>query len=400
MTQKAFSAQVDVDHTTGRGSQWSTRVVAVVIGLSMTACVATARNPAPKALRPTPDHEISLYRFWGDEPPPNTHGLTNQLVVQRRASGLVGPPNFLALSGGGSDGAFGAGLLVGWSQNGTRPQFDLVTGISTGALIAPFAFLGRDYDAALTTAFTTLTAQDFVRNDVVGALLGSSLAIGDSDPFRRTIARFVDDRMLADIAAEHARGRRLLIGTTDLDAQRPVIWDIGALAASDVPGRLEIIREIFRASASIPGLFEPVQLYIRTAGSKFDELHVDGGVTNQVFLYPAGQAAERVTRGGTLYIVRNAKVVPQYAPVEGSIPAIAERSIAALIKSQGLGDLSRLYLAAKRDGLNYRLAVVPETFDAPYDGEFDPDYMRPLFALGYELGREGYPWAKRPPGMD
>ncbi|MBV8412273.1 MAG: patatin-like phospholipase family protein, partial [Alphaproteobacteria bacterium] len=129
----------------------------------------------------------------------------------------------LAISGGGENGAFGAGLLCGWSAEGSRPTFDLVTGVSTGALTAPFAFLGSAYDPQLRTVYTETPADQILsQRSITAALLSDAMA--DNTPLYRTISRFVDERMLAAIAAAYDQGRMLLIGTTDLDAQLPVVW--------------------------------------------------------------------------------------------------------------------------------------------------------------------------------
>lgn len=381
-------------------------LAALSLLLPLAACVSPARSPVPQAVASAAVAGSMPYRFWGDEAPRGLDLFTREIMAQRTASGLVArPPTFLALSGGGSDGAFGAGLLVGWAERGDRPDFDVVTGVSTGALIAPFAFLGEDYDDELEAAYTTLSRESFARVDILGALTGASLAVSNNAPFRETIARFADGEMLARIAAEHERGRRLLIGTTQLDAGRPVVWNVGAIAASDLPHKLELFRAIVLASASIPGVFEPVLIEVELDGARFDEMHVDGGVTNQVFLYPiearrsAGSRATSHGSGGRLYIIRNGKVEPRYEPVKSSIPAIAERSLGTMVRAQGVGDLYRLHAISQRDGLAYRLAVIPPEFDAPYDGEFDLDYMRPLFALGRRLGRDGYDWLPSPPGV-
>ena len=197
------------------------------------------------------------------------------------------PPvsNLLAISGGAEDGAFGAGLLVGWSDTGTRPSFDLVTGVSSGALIAPFAFLGREYDGQLREIFTKYGRQDIFTYNVPGLLEGSALA--DDAPLARLIERYVDDAFMQDIARERAKGRVLLIGTTNLDTQRPVMWDMGRIAMSRNPDAKSLFRKILLASATLPEIFPPVRIQVRVGGQNYDELHVDGGVTRQVFMTPS-----------------------------------------------------------------------------------------------------------------
>ena len=218
-----------------------------------------------------------------------------------RASGEIGWPaaeplprvDFLALSGGSDDGAFGAGLLIGWTAAGTRPEFKLVTGVSTGALIAPFAFLGPSRDAQLREVYTAIGPKDvFSRRDL--ASLPWDDALSDTRPLYKLISRYADEGMMADIAREYRRGRLLLIGTTNLDVMRPVIWNIGAIAASGKPGALELIRHILLASASVPALFPPVLIEVEQGGPRFQEMHVDGGAVAQLFLYPPAWPAAAI----------------------------------------------------------------------------------------------------------
>jgi len=219
---------------------------------------------------------------------------------------------FLAVSGGGDNGAFGAGLLNGWSETGTRPEFRMVTGVSTGALIAPFAFLGPQYDPVLREVYTTLTPDRIFRaRGLTAALFNDAMA--DTSPLADVIAKYADEKMFAAIAREYNEGRLLLIGTTDLDAQRPVIWNIGALAASGKPEALKLFHQILRASAAIPGLFQPVMIDVEIDGKKFQEMHVDGGTVAQLFLYPPTiEAGRLLKRKRVAYIIRNARLDPDY----------------------------------------------------------------------------------------
>ena len=207
------------------------------------------------------------------------------------------PVTYLAVSGGGDNGAFGAGLLNGWTQTGTRPEFKMVTGVSTGALIAPFAFLGPDYDPALREVYTSMTAEKVYRARGLRAALFDD-AMADTGPLAEIISRYADQKMLDAIAREYQKGRLLMIGTTDLDAQRPVIWNIGAIAASGHPGALELFRKILRASAAIPGAFQPVFIDVEIDGKKYQEMHVDGGAIAQLFLYPPSIDSRPAACGG------------------------------------------------------------------------------------------------------
>jgi hypothetical protein len=351
---------------------------------------------------------LSGIRFWADTE--DTAAMVRageeaerrqrEYLAQSGHQGPLPPANFLAISGGGENGAFGAGLLVGWTAAGTRPSFNLVTGVSVGALATPFAFLGPEYDDELRHVFTSIGAGDVLeRRSLLAALFQD--AIADNAPLRATIGRYFNQAMLDAIAAEYRKGRVLLIGTTDLDARRKVIWNIGAIAERGGPGALDLVHDILLASAAIPGVFPPVMITVEAGGTVFQEMHVDGGASAQVFLYPpsldlGGSPVEREER---LYVIRNARLDPGWAQVERRTLSIAARAILSLIHSQGVGDLFRIYLTAQRDGHDFNLAYIPRTFTTEIEEPFDTEYMNELFQLGYELAAKGYRWEKAPPGF-
>lgn len=351
-------------------------------------------------------------RFWGDDQPHNALQMMRISSERQRAAGLLfddsgklKPITFLALSGGGSDGAFGAGLLNGWTAAGTRPEFSIVTGVSTGALIAPFAFVGSDYDQHLKEFYTTTHTDDIFRLRAILSLLGRD-SFSDTAPLQELLKSHIDKPFLMRVAEEYARGRTLWIGTTNLDAQRPVIWDMGAIAASDHPRAAELFRSVMMASAAIGGAFPPVYMPVEVDGETFDEMHVDGGTTNQVFLYPAAldvgafrRQSGSIQRESTVYVIRNAKIAPQWEEVKPRLGQIAVRSVATLIKTQGIGDLFRVYVGAMRDGMDYKLAYIPPEFDAERESQFDPVYMRKLFDFAFVLAKDGFPWVNEPPGF-
>jgi predicted acylesterase/phospholipase RssA len=322
-------------------------------------------------------------------------------------SGHKGPlpiAEFLAISGGGDNGAFGAGLLVGWTAAGNRPQFKAVTGISTGALIAPFAFLGPDYDQQLKEVYTKISSKDILKKrNILSAIFKDAMA--DNSPLFDTLKKYINQEMLKAIAAEHEKGRMLLIGTTDLDARRGVIWNMGKLAASGNPNALELFQRILLASSAIPGVFPPTLIDVEAGGKTYQEMHVDGGAIAQVFVYPSSlqlkklALAKGVSRERRLYVIRNARLDPDWAQVERRTMSIAGRAINALIQTQGIGDLYQIYLVTQRDGVDFNLAFIPDSFNVAHKEDFDPEYMRPLFELGYKLAVNGYPWAKYPPGF-
>jgi hypothetical protein len=308
--------------------------------------------------------------------------------------------NYLAVSGGGDNGAYGAGLMKGWSEAGTRPEFKMVTGVSTGALVAPFAFLGPDYDAALRDVYTTMTPDKVYRRRGLSAALFDD-AMADTGPLAEVIATYADQKMFDAIAREYGKGRLLLIGTTDLDAQRPVIWNIGALAASGHPQALDLFRKILRASAAIPGAFQPVLVDVEIGGVKYQEMHVDGGAIAQLFLYPPtiDIARSGIKRTRRAYIIRNATLGTNHAASERRTLSIAGRAIEIMLASSGRNDVLRTYFVSQRDGVDYNLAYIGSDFRAPKTGEFDQAYMRALYDYGYQQAKAGREWHKAPPGL-
>ena len=331
------------------------------------------------------------------------------LERQRRARGvksLADLPQLqlLAVSGGGENGAFGAGLLCGWSAQGTRPVFDLVTGISTGALTAPFAFLGADYDQQLRAVYTeTAPHQILTKRALTAALFDDAMA--DNEPLYRTISRYVDDRMLAGIASAYDAGRLLLIASTNIDAQVPVIWNVGAIAKSGHPRAADTIRRILLASAAIPGAFPPSMIEVTMDGRTYQEMHVDGGAFAQTFLYPPALTRNRAQLRRTgqplvdarAFIIRNGRLDPEWAAVERRTLGIAGRAISTMIAISGYNDVIRIYALAQRDGIDYNLAFIGSDFNQVLPSPFDPAFMRALYDYGYQRALRGYDWAKKPP---
>jgi predicted acylesterase/phospholipase RssA len=347
-------------------------------------------------------------RFWGDEVPPDimTFVQTHMPAAKRMAvstSQHQGRPvvEYLALSGGAGDGAFGAGLLAGWARRGDRPKFEVVTGVSAGALIAPFAFLGPEYDPQLKEIWTKYDTDDLATPQILAGLFGAE-ALTDTAPFQKLIAKYVTRSMLDRIAREYRMGRILLIGTTNLDAQRPVIWNMGEIAASQHAYAVELFRQVLLASASLPGVFPPVHIKVRVGNKVLEEMHVDGGPTRQVFVAPANLSLRTFDKLypqppiRRIYVVKNGKLTPEYEAVQANTLAISARSLFTVTKSQSIGDINRIYATALRDGAEFQLASIPAGFSAVAKQAFDPPYMKELYAVGYEMGRIGS-WASAPP---
>ncbi len=309
----------------------------------------------------------------------------------------------LALSGGAYDGAFGAGVLGGWTQTGTRPKFTFVTGVSAGALIAPLAFLGPDYNSEMQQAFSIDAAE------VLGDLGGVFSLLGTADlrhgMLENLVDKFVNDRMLASVAAEHATGRRLLILTTNLDAQRGVVWDMGAIAAGGPPYR-QIFRDVLVASASIPGLFGPTFIQVAANGRYFKEMHVDGGGTSQVFVLPdfafeRGKRAADPRSRPRIWIVMNNHITPQFEVVEAGLLTTVSRSFSTLIKNDAKSVLLATlnFVGAER----FNLTSIDSSFDDWLQAHpdikpgFNSPYMTALYRYGYDKALSGHLWSKGVP---
>ena len=384
-------------------------LVTLVVALTSACASVPKRQPLPESLASSaavPGGERA--RQWGDMEPvwAERWFAMSEEDTRELLDGIIGRRHhYLAISGGGANGAYGAGLLCGWTEAGTRPEFTLVTGISTGALIAPFAFLGPDYDDVLRTFYTSTSTKDVVKKRSIFNILTSDAA-ASSKPLQGLIAQVFTQEVMEGIAAEHRKGRRLFIGTSNMDANRPVSWNIGYIANSGDPRALELIRQVLLASASIPGAFPPVLIEVEADGRMYDEMHVDGGATAQVFVYPAGIDWERVLEKlevpemPDLYVIRNSMLAPEYEEVKNKIFSIVGRSVSSMIRTQGIGNMYEIYLLTKRDGLNYHLAYIPDSFKEEPAEAFDPVFMTHLFDLGFESAKNGYPWDEVPPGYD
>ena len=267
-------------------------------------------------------------------------------------------------------------------------------------------FLGPEYDEVLEEVYTKIAPEDVARpRSIIAAIENDGMA--DNAPLWALISKHVDERLLAAIAAEHEKGRILLIGTTDLDARQPVIWNMGNIAASGASGSLDLFRSILLASAAIPGAFPPTLIDVEVDGKKYQEMHVDGGASAQVFLYPpsmtqvAATIGEGMVRRGRVYVIRNASLEPTWLPVERRTINIAARAIDSLITTQGFGDLYRIFVTTQNDGLDFNLAYMDADFVYENKKEnFETAYMKALYDYGYRLGRAGYRVAQSAAGAD
>jgi predicted patatin/cPLA2 family phospholipase len=332
-------------------------------------------------------------------------GISSELAYRAKTGqqGPLPPANYLAISGGGDDGAYGAGLLCGWTKAGNRPEFKLVTGISTGALIAPFAFLGPKYDDKLREVYTNSTHKDIMEERGLHAVVFDD-ALADNRPLWELLQKHISAEMLREVAQEYKKGRILLVGTTDLDSRRAVIWNLTKIADSGHPQALDLFRKLMMASAAIPGAFPPAMIDVEVNGKPYQEMHVDGGTVAQVFVYPPSiklkEAAQQmgVERERNLYLIRNSRIDPDWSEVERRSLSILGKAVLSLIRTQGIGDMYRIYLNSQRDGIDFNLAFIPASFNELHVEDFDKNYMQKLFLNGYNAAVKGYPWAKVPPG--
>jgi predicted acylesterase/phospholipase RssA len=327
------------------------------------------------------------------------------------ATGTVRYPH-LALSGGGANGAFGAGFLNGWTATGTRPTFKIVTGVSTGALMAPFAFIGPPYDQALREFYTTTRSSDIFQLGSTFRLLWQLLAgeaLADTRPLQDMLERHVDAALLQRVAEAHQRGRRLYIGTANLDAPRFVVWNMGLIASSGHPDALALFRKVMLASASIPVAFPPVffEVELTPGGPRYDEMHVDGGVGARVFIsggvFRGAVIRERGGLGGAgredIFVIHNGQLVPMPEPVRRSLAQIASRSIDASGRAAVLGDLLRIHAYAEREAGSFRWITIPPDMNMVAEEVFDPAHMLQLYQLGLRMAASKDPWSRLPPGQ-
>jgi predicted acylesterase/phospholipase RssA len=312
----------------------------------------------------------------------------------------------LCISGGSANGAYGAGLLKGWSLEGSRPDFKVVTGISTGAITAPMAFLGKEYDSTLEEMYTTISTKDVIKKrSGLAQLTGNSMV--NSRPLEQHLEKYYDDTILGKIALAHMQGRRLYVGTTLLDFQRLVLWDLGAIAAS---GDAKLFRKVILASASVPVIFPPVTIEVKSGDTTLKEMHVDGGTVTQIFttykvLENSQDVADKMGIDlkkikSKVYIIRNGYVAPQYKEVKDNLPSIAGMAMDTMINSQGIGDTYRIYTFMQKMGNDFNLAYIPSDFRPEGKEAFDPAQMKQLFDRGLQDAVKGYKWHKVPSGLE
>jgi hypothetical protein len=322
-------------------------------------------------------------RFWADSEKDFLAALPSE------------PGPWLTLSTGGGDGAFGAGLLNGWSQSGKRPEFSVVTGVSTGALMAPFAFIGSSQDPGLKRAYTEYNAGDIFED------VKTPESLVDTWPLKRLIAKEVTPKLLAQIADGYRKGRRLFVATTNLDASRGMVWNMGAIAAKGDEAALKLFRDVLAASSAIPGLFPPVLIDVEANGKKTQEMHADGGLAAQVFVAPSTMLdTESTTKlpAKELYLIANTRLTPEFQMTDRSLIFVLGHAINIGVQSMLRTNIDRAYATAKRSGIPFHLAYPALGNDQQGKGAFDTEFMKGLFEQGVARGREGNPFVDDPSG--
>jgi Patatin-like phospholipase len=405
-----------LDHRTQRLLARRSGVWLVCLASALSGCGSLPRNAVPPELVDTATIAgMADARAWLGQPDPSLERDLAESFAQESvtdfphaADGSVHYAH-LALSGGGANGAFGAGFLNGWTRAGTRPVFKIVTGVSTGALMAPFAFVGSRYDDALREFYTTVQSRDiFVRTGSMLRQMLTGESLVTTAPLAALIEQHVDARLLAEVAAAHLRGRRLYIGTVDLDVPRFVVWNMGLIATSGQPQALDLFRRVMLASASIPVAFPPVffEVEAEPGGPRYDEMHVDGGVGARVFLNGGLFRASVIRQRGGLgegrediFVIHNGQLIAAPTPVRRSLSAIALRSIDASGRAAVVGDLFRIYVYALEEQASFQWITIPNDVSMERDETFDPARMRALYEVGFRIAADGAAWSTTPPGQ-
>ena len=362
------------------------------LGLLVASCASLPRTPYSAAdAAAARVLDLRNLRRYADEP---VATFTQQQAL------MHGPQTYLALSGGGADGAFGAGALNGWTAAGTRPTFSIVSGVSTGALIAPFAYLGPKYDTTLREFYTSGIAESLLdATNPLNAIFGAGL-FGNSR-LRELVAKYIDGDLVAAIAAEYAKGRMLFVVTTNLDSQRSAIWDMGRIASLGTVAGLDLFRDVVTASVSLPVVFPPMLVNAEANGVRFQEMHVDGGVMAPVLTLPDAYLRRNTAPGLKdhlqLFILINNKVEPEFQLVPIKTIDIASRASSTIVKTQTRSILYSTYAFASRNHYGFNLTYIEEDQPVSPSTGFDTAYMRRLFDYGYERARSNRLWSRSPP---
>lgn len=331
-------------------------------------------------------------RLSFDDAEASLAAVADRLSIPR--SGKATERNILAISGGAAGGAFGAGVLVGLSRSGQRPKFEIVTGVSTGALMAPFAFLGSDWDDRLTEAYTGGHAAGLWRLARLAPTLDGGLLRPEA--LDALIDPFIDAELVAAVAREHALGRRLLVATTDLDTERACVWDMGEIASRGGAAALALFRQVLAASASLPGLFPPRRFASEADGVIYEEMHVDGGVAAPLFVMPAPllrwrQLGVRL-QNSRVYVIVNMSLEQTPRTTEPNVVAVLVRSFDAMYRGSYRQALNLVSTYCSDHDLEVNVASIPVDPAGGNMLSFDTMTMRRIFDAAVERATASDVW--------
>ncbi|WP_420607311.1 patatin-like phospholipase family protein [Novosphingopyxis sp.] len=381
------------------------RTIVLILALSLTAGGCTHWPDRPDISVSFQERaQVPGYvdiRHWSDASEAEWLAWRGKLVSDRTAAGVRGPPSLLAISSGSDKGAFAAGYLHGWTLSGDRPNFSVVTGVSTGALIAPFAFLGSVEDATLRRLYTGIDASDIFKQHALAGITGGP-SFASTKPLEALIARYVDEALVDRIAQQHLAGRRLLVMTTNLDAQRGMVWDMGAIATSENPNRIALFRKILLASSSIPGIFPPVLIKVSSGSATFEEMHVDGGTTSSVFALPPNiifeDSPDLFEKGGQIVLIYNGQLAPDFDVVKPTAFSIIARALTTVIGEADRASIRSLRRFTDEHGIALDIEAIGADFSATSDKLFDQEQMQKLYTYGCHRSLETKPTALKTNG--
>jgi predicted acylesterase/phospholipase RssA len=365
--------------------------------LALVALVGCA-SLAPRLPPPSPEELAAQEVSWGIRTLRSDgqfEVLRSNVVAERlHAHRQDQPLKVLALSSGGSNGAFGAGIIVGWTRSQSRPDFSVVTGVSAGALIAPLAFLGSAWDPQIAEVYTTGVSQGVLRRRFLGGLLGSS--VYSNSRLRKLIEYYADDTMLAAVAKEASRGRLLLVATTDLATGQPVIWDLTSIAQYGGSEAKPLFRTILLASASVPGMLPPVTISVASDGLVHSETHVDGGLTLPFFVAPAAVDLSIAMGDGLPAVVRviiNGSLSDAPSVTKANALSIVRRSVSAAMTWMTKSSLEHALAVSRGQGIDFEYAAIPASYPVRGSFDFAAATQRALFQYGATCAQKGQLWS-------
>jgi predicted acylesterase/phospholipase RssA len=319
--------------------------------------------------------------------------------------------DLLVISGGGDWGAFGAGVLKGWGRvtgELAKPQFDVVTGVSTGAMIAPFAFLGDDESIERIVKMYRNPQKDWTASRGLLFFLPNNPSFFALPGLEREMRAVLDRGLLERIVAEGATGRSLIVNTTNIDLGDMRAWDIVAEAKTALASNNEEhVYRILLASAGIPAIFP--------ARSIGNYLYVDGAITGNI-LYrarvredesiPARWAAKHpklpMPRLRYWVIFNNQFRFPPQVTQE-RWPDIMSRATIMATQTSTVNSMRHLYAMAEIARLKHRVdtevrvMAVPDYWVPPKPGTFEAEVMNELADLGEKMGADPASWRTDPP---